>query len=179
MLCVLQVEPTNMVHFLTVMLIIAVIIIIFLVVLIGLMIKDDVEFNRATKDIIDKKDESDTPNQMLALNPEDFKLLDDDFNPYYELPDQKEASKASKQNKSRLDKREIEEHRQEVIYWIKSAIEGGETSVAVPKYIFDNDPELISYLRDYKHYKVEQKSYPSLIGFPDDYEYGDYIVYVT
>ena len=156
MICALQVEPANMVHFLTVMLIIAVVIIIFLAVIIGLMIKDDVEFHRATNDIVEKKDESDTPHQMLALNPEDFKLLDDDFKPYYELPDQKEASKASKQNKSRLDKSEMEEHRQEVIYWIKSAIEIGKTAVTVPKYIFDNDPELVSYLKDYKHYRVEQ-----------------------
>lgn len=175
MLCALQVEPANMVHFLTVMLIIAVIIIIFLAVLIGLMIKDDVESCRAINDI-DREDESDTPNQMIALNPEDFKLLDDDFKPYYELPDQKEASKASKQNKSRLDKSEMEEHRQEVIYWIKSAIEGGETSVTVPKYIFDNDPELVSYLRDYKNYRVEQKFCKEL---PDGHKYGDYVVYVT
>lgn len=163
MLCALQVEPANMVHFLTVMLIIAGIIIIFLAVFLVILFKVDVESYRATKNTIDKKDESDTPNQMLALNPEDFKLLDDDFKPYYELPDQKEASKVSKQNKSRLDKSEMEEHRQQVIYWIKSAIEEGETSVSVPKYIFDNDPELVSYLRDYKHYRIEQKSYPNIV----------------
>jgi hypothetical protein len=168
MICALQVEPTNMVHFLTVMLIIAVVIIIFLLVLIGLVVKDDVEFYRATKDITDRKDGSETPHQMFALNPEDFKLLDDDFKPYYELPDQKEAYKASKQNKSRLDKSEMKEHRQEVIYWIKSAIEEGETSVTVPKYIFDNDPELVSYLQDYKHYRVEHK-------LPDD---RNYIVHI-
>lgn len=163
MICALQVEPANMVHFLTVMLIIAGIIIIFLAVFLVILLKCDVESHRATKDIIDKKDESDAPTQMLALNPENFKLLDDDFKPYYELPDQKEASKVSKQNKSRLDKSEIEEHRQEVIYWIKSAIEGGETSVDVPKYIFDNDPELVSYLKDYKHYRIEQESYPNIV----------------
>lgn len=168
MLCTLQVEPTNMIHFLTVMLIIAVIIIIFLVVFLVILYNDDVESYRATKNIVDKKDESDTPNQMLALNPEDFKLLDDDFKPYYELPDQKEASKASKQNKSRLDKSEMEEHRQEVIYWIKSAIEIGKTSVSVPRYIFDNDPELVSYLKDYKHYRVE-------INLPND---RNYIVHI-
>ena len=103
MICALQVEPTNMVHFLTVMLIIAVIIIIFFFFFLVILFKTDVESYYAFKNIIDKKDESDTPNQMLALNPEDFKLLDDDFKPYYELPDQKEASKESRQNKSRLD----------------------------------------------------------------------------
>ena len=165
MLCALQVEPTNMVHFLTVMLIIAVIIIIFLAVFLVMLFRVDVDFNRATKDIIDKKDESDTPHQMLALNPEDFKLLDDDFKPYYELPDQKEAHKDSKQNKSRLDESMKKEYRQQVIYWIKSAIEIGKTSVGVPKHIFDNDPELVSYLRDYKHYRVEHT-------LPDDMYYS-------
>lgn len=174
MLCTLQVEPTNMVHFLTVMLIIAVIIIIFLVVFLVILFKADVESCRATKDIINKKDESDTPHQMLALNPEDFKLLDDDFKPYYELPDQKEASKESKQNKSRLDKSEMEEHRQEVIYWIKNAIEQGNNQVSVPKSIFDNDPELVRYLRDYKHYRIEKINYPW-----DTFEnHSDYIVYI-
>lgn len=164
MICALQVEPANMLHFLTVMLIIAVIIIIFLVVFIVILFKTDIEFYHATKDIIDKKDESDPPHQMLALNPEDFKLLDDDFKPYYELPDQKEASKTSKQNKSRLNESEKKENRQRVIYWIKSEIEIGNTSVTVPKYIFDNDPELVSYLRDYKHYRVEH-------NLPDDIKY--------
>ena len=135
MICALQVEPTNMVHFLTVMLIIAVIIIIFLAVFLVILFKTDVESYYAFKNIIDKKDESDTPNQMLALNPEDFKLLDDDFKPYYELPDQKEASKESRQNKSRLDESMKKEYRQQVIYWIKGAIEIGKTSVGVPKHI--------------------------------------------
>lgn len=175
MLCTLQVEPTNAVHFLTVMLIIAVIIIIFLVVFLVKLFNDDTESYRATKDTIGNKGEGDTPHQMLELNPEDFKLLDDDFKPYYELPDQSEASKASKQNKSRLDESTKKEYRQQVIYRIKSAIEQGETSVDVPKYIFDNDPELVSYLKDYKHYKIEQKVCESL---PDCYKYKDYVIHI-
>lgn len=91
----------------------------------------------------------------IVVNPNNFMILDDNEKPCREIPDYNEASKKALENKKRRNIQIIEDRRQEVLHSIETAIASGDAKEWVDGYIIDADPELLKYLTEYKHYKIE------------------------
>lgn len=113
------------------------------------------QYNKETNNPDTDTNDEDNSDDEIVVNPNDFMILDDDEKPCREIPDYSDASKKASEARQQRDDRIKEYRRQEVLHSIETAIASGDKRVWVFGYVFAEDPELLKYLTEYKHYKIE------------------------